>query len=403
MTQKKIITQAKGFHFAGLYCGIKESSKKMDLALIYSTVPAIAVASFTTNLAKAAPVLVDEIQMKSGKAQAILINSGNANACTGEKGLQNAWSMLKQTAEQLKIPEKLVLISSTGKIGVQLPLKKISQGIKQIAPELSPLSLEDAAKAILTTDLFPKFYGVKAKCAGKEYSIIAFAKGAGMIEPAMKHATMLGYFMTDLNIARPLLRKIFSRVIDRTFNRISVDGDMSTNDTAILLANGLAENEQLKEMNSDAEIFEKKLEEVAQYLALKMVEDGEGATKVVEIRIEGAKNEKEARLAAYSVARSELVKTSFFGQDPNWGRVFAAVGYSGATFDPKKIDIYYGKVKLVSKGVSTAGNSEAKAHEVMKAPYFTVRVQLNKGDGFFRMWTSDLNYNYVKINAEYRT
>jgi len=401
--------QIKGFQFAGIYSGIKEHSKKLDLALIYSEKPCSVAGTFTSNLVKAAPVVLCEKRMKKASAQAVVINSGNANACTGALGLKNAQRMVKATAKALKISEDLVFVSSTGKIGVQLPIEKIEKGIVEASSSLDANHLSLAAQAILTTDLFSKVYVLEGKCQGKPYTLAGFAKGAGMIEPAMrpvsstKHATMLGYFLTDLAISSSLLQSILNRVVEASFNCITVDGDMSTNDTALALANGMAGNTPLKAGSKEAKDFEKLFEELARHLALQMVEDGEGATKVVEIKVEGARNAPEARKIAYSIGRSQLVKTAFFGQDPNWGRVLAAVGYSGATFNPQKTDIYYGPIKLVSKGLAVGGESEKKAHQIMRDKYFTVKVVLNQGKGSFRLWTSDLNYDYVKLNAEYRT
>ncbi len=401
--------QIKGFQFAGIYSGIKEHSKKLDLALIYSEKPCSVAGTFTSNRVKAAPVVLCEKRMKKAKAQAVVINSGNANACTGAQGLKNAERMVKVAAKALQISEDLVFISSTGKIGVQLPIEKIEKGIIEASEALHADNLALAAQAILTTDLFSKVHVLRGKCQGKTYTLAGFAKGAGMIEPAMrpasnsKHATMLGYFLTDLALPSSLLQTILNRVVDASFNCITVDGDMSTNDTALALANGMSGNIPLKAGSKEAKEFEKLFEELARALALQMVEDGEGATKVVEIKVEGARSSSEARQIAYSIGRSQLVKTSFFGQDPNWGRVLAAVGYSGATFTPQKTDIYYGPVKLVSKGLAVGGDSERKAHEIMKNKYFTVRVVLKQGKAAFRLWTSDLNYDYVKLNAEYRT
>lgn len=409
MTAKNI--RVRGFKFAGIHCGIKENPNKKDLSLIYSEVPCQVAATYTTNLAKAAPVLLDEAKMKKGLCQAIIMNSGNANACTGDAGLKNAQCMVEEAAKALKISPDLVFVSSTGKIGVQMPIDKIAKGIREIAKKLDADSIEDAARGILTTDFFPKIASVKGKIGKIDYSIVGFAKGAGMIEPAMKgptssgplHATMLGYFLTDLNIPAKVLQQIWNEVVEETFNCITVDGDMSTNDTAILLANGLAGNFALKAKSKEARSFQNNLKQVATELALKMVEDGEGATKVVELIIKGARNEGQAKRIAYKVGRSQLVKTSFFGEDPNWGRLLAAVGYSGERVNPEKVDIYYGKVKLVSKGLGLPKEVERKAHQVMKSKHFPVIIDLRQGKASHRIWTSDLTYDYVKLNAEYRT
>ncbi len=403
--------RVKGFKFAGIHAGIKENPNKKDLSIIYSEVPCQIAATYTTNLAKAAPVILDEKKMKKGLCQAIIMNSGNANACTGDLGIKNAQKMIDETAKALNISSDLVFVSSTGKIGVQMPIEKISRGIRKIVSFLDPSSIEEAARGILTTDFFPKIAFVKGKIGKTSYSIAGFAKGAGMIEPAMKgptssgqlHATMLGYFLTDLNISAKVLQQIWNKVVDETFNRITVDGDMSTNDTAILLANGLAGNSALRFNSKEAKQFEENLKKVATDLALKMVEDGEGATKVVELNIQGARSEAEAKRIAYKVGRSQLVKTSFFGEDPNWGRLLAAVGYSGEKVNPEKVDIYYGKVKLVSKGLGLQKTAERRAHQVMKAKHFPITIHLNQGKSSYRIWTSDITYDYVKLNAEYRT
>lgn len=403
--------QVRGFQFAGLHCGIKENPNKKDLSLIYSEVPCQVAATYTTNLVKAAPVLVDERKMKKGLCQAIIMNSGNANACTGTLGLKNAEKMVSETAKALKLPIDLVFVSSTGKIGVQMPIEKIVKGIRQVVPRLDESSIEDAARGILTTDFFPKIAFVRGKIGKFTYSIAGFAKGAGMIEPAMKgptssktlHATMLGYFLTDLNVPSKVLQQIWNEVVNETFNCITVDGDMSTNDTAILMANGLAGNAPLRLKSKEAKQFQENLKKVATDLALKMVEDGEGATKVVELVIKNARDEAQAKRIAYKVGRSQLVKTSFFGEDPNWGRLLAAVGYSGEKVAPEKVDIYYGKVKLVSKGLALPKIAEKKAHQVMKNKHFTVTIDLKQGKSSYRIWTSDLTYDYVKLNAEYRT
>lgn len=404
------LLKVRGFQFSGLHVGIKENPNRFDLAIIYSEVPFQVAGTFTTNKAQAAPVILDLKKIKKGVGQAVILNSGNANACTGRLGMKNAQEMVEETARQLKVSPDLVYVSSTGKIGVQMPMEKVKAGIEKAVSLLNADGALNAAQAILTTDKFQKIHSITDRIGKTEYTLLGFAKGAGMIEPAMKgpssgppHATMLGFFMTDLHIPAKLLQAMLNRVTEATFNRITVDGDVSTNDTALLMANGKAGNKPLKAGSKEAKAFEKNLEEVARYLSLKMVEDGEGATKVVEVFVKGAKNDTEARRIAYSVGRSPLVKTSFFGQDPNWGRLLAAIGYSGATFDPYKVDIYYDSVKVAASGVATTKEADRAAHEVMKAPTFKVTLDLKKGKGSFRLWTSDLTIDYVKLNAEYRT
>ncbi len=389
-----------GFRFAGVSAGLKEN-KKLDLALIVSDRPAKAVAVFTTNRLKAAPVLQGERVIRGRSLQAVVCNSGNANAGTGERGLRDAFKTAGLAAKALAISPKKVLVSSTGKIGVPLAVHRIAKALPNAVRSLSPQGLSLAARAMMTTDAFPKVHSVQGRLNGKPYSILGLAKGAGMIEPHM--ATMLAYIVTDLDLSWPAMKRSFSEAVERSFNSISVDGDTSTNDTALFLANGAAKIPTLKAGSKSFRQFEKHLLEVCERLAWMMVQDGEGATKVVEVRVRGAKSPAAAKRIAYCIARSQLVKTSFFGEDPNWGRVFAALGYSGETFNPSRVDIYYGPVPLVRNGLPTRGASEKKAHRVMRNPAFQVLVDLKLGRGEAKVWTSDLTYDYVKINAEYRT
>ncbi|MCC6273899.1 MAG: bifunctional glutamate N-acetyltransferase/amino-acid acetyltransferase ArgJ, partial [Deltaproteobacteria bacterium] len=388
-----------GFRFSGVIAGIKQA-KKPDVALIVADRPAKATAVFTTNRLKAAPVLQGQKAIRGGKLRAIVVNSGNANAATGPKGLKNAFATADAVAKALKISENEVLVSSTGKIGIQLDVGKIRRALPAAVQALSAQNFTAAARAIMTTDAFPKWHLVRGKIGGRPFTVAGFGKGAGMIEPHM--ATMLAYVFTDLDLPAAAMRKIFRAAVEDTFNAISVDGDTSTNDTAVLLASGASGIPPLKPGTAPWRAFEKALREVCQYLAWMMVQDGEGATKVVEVQVRGAKTARSAKKIAYSIARSPLVKTSFFGQDPNWGRVFAAVGYSGETFDPSRVDIFYGPVPLVRRGLPTPVANEARAHKVMKNISFRVLVELNGGRGEAKVWTSDLGYGYVKINAEYR-
>jgi glutamate N-acetyltransferase / amino-acid N-acetyltransferase len=387
-----------GFRFASLAAGIK-ANKKPDLALIVADRPAKATAVFTANRLKAAPVLQGQKVIKTGKLQAILVNAGCANAATGKQGLKNSFASAKAVARQLKISENSVLVSSTGKIGVQLPIDKIAAAMPRAAAELSPDGFDAAARAIMTTDAFPKVHAVRGKIGGKNYIVAGMAKGAGMIEPHM--ATMLAYVLTDLDLPAGAMKQAFKKAVDSSFNSITVDGDTSTNDTALLMASGASGIPSLKSGSSQFRRFEKDLLEVCQKLAWMMVQDGEGATKVAKIRVKGAKNQASARKIAYTIARSPLVKTSFFGEDPNWGRVFAAVGYSGETFDPSRVDIFYGSVALVKNGAPTALPNREKAHRLMLKDHFQVIVDLKQGRGEAEVWTSDLGHGYVKINAEY--
>ncbi len=388
-----------GFKFSGVSAGIKKG-KKLDLALIFSEVPAQAVATFTTNRVQAAPVLQGKKVIKNGKIQAVIVNSGNANAVTGPQGLRDAFQTAKLVAKELKISTDSVLVSSTGKIGVPLDMKKFLTGIPRAARALSPARLLQAAEAIRTTDAFPKFHQVSGKIQGKPFTIAGIAKGAGMISPNM--ATMLAYVFTDLDIDFPTMRKLWREVVAQTFNSITVDGDTSTNDTALWMASGASKIPKIGNRSPHLKLVKLKLLEVCQHLAWRMVQDAEGGTKLVKIEVIGAKNPRSARKIADTIARSPLVKTSFFGEDPNWGRVFAAVGYSGETFQPSKVDIYYGSVPLVLKGVPQ-GKHQKKAHQVMKNSTFSVLVDLHQGKGEAQIYTSDLTYDYVKINAEYST
>lgn len=392
--------RANGYLFSGLHCGLKSNGKK-DLALIYSEEPAKAVACFTKNQVQAAPILQGRQALKSGPIQAILINSGNANAVTGKSGLQDSMKIAATVHKAFKFKKSQVLVSSTGKIGMRLPTAKIIQAIPKAMTQLAEDHLVSAAEAIMTTDRFIKVHQFKAKLGAKEFHITGIAKGAGMIEPNM--ATMLAYILTDIDAPQAYLSRVFKKAVDKSFNAITVDGDCSTNDTALLMANGLSGIKLSTQDLKSCAKFERGLEEVCQALAFRMVQDGEGATKVVEIQVEGARTQRAAQKVAYSIARSQLVKTSFFGEDPNWGRVLAAVGYSDEKVIPSQINIFYGDTCLLRKGEPTAYKNEQKAHQIMKDFYFKVRVQLEQGKASASVLTSDLTYDYVKINAEYRT
>ncbi|MDX1387375.1 MAG: bifunctional glutamate N-acetyltransferase/amino-acid acetyltransferase ArgJ [bacterium] len=397
---KNPIKIVPGFRFSGIHCGIKERRKK-DLALIVADRPAKAVACFTKNRVQAAPVLQGKDVIRKGKLHAIVINSGNANAVTGKQGLKNAYRTAKEAAKCLGAVPEQVLISSTGKIGVPLDMKPIFEGLPRAVGRLSSQGWREAAEAIKTTDAFVKVASRQGKVGNKMFTLTGIAKGAGMIEPNM--ATMLAYVLTDVDLPLPLMRSGFRKIVDQTFNAVTVDGDTSTNDTALLWANGLSGIRFSSKRSRGFAGFHKLLGEVCQDLAYQMVLDGEGATKVVGIEISGASSDASARKMAYAIANSQLVKTSFFGEDPNWGRVFAAIGYSGETFDPQRVDISYGPVPLVRGGMPTSLSNEAKAHKLMKKEHFSIIVDLKQGRGTARLLTSDLGYEYVKINAEYRT
>ncbi len=393
-----------GFRFAGVAAGIKKN-KKPDVMLLVSDLPAVVAGTFTTNKVQAAPVLVSKKNIRSGLCRAVVANSGNANACTGARGLKDAQAMVQTVARGLKVSEKHVLVCSTGKIGAPMPMPVVAHGIQKALKDLSSQNFALAAEAILTTDLGVKIANVSGKIGGKTYKIAAFAKGAGMIEPRMKglHATMLAFILTDAAIDRKTLQSVFEKSVDRSFNIVTVDGDTSTNDTALILANGLAGNKPLLSGSAALKGFEKNLTAVLESLAKQMVKDGEGATKCVTIDVRGAATDAEARRMAYTTANSLLVKTSFFGEDPNWGRVMGAIGRSDTKLDPDRVEIYYGNVCVFRRGLSTGPKAEAKAKQAMKNLEFTVTIRCREGRGQCRVYASDLTFEYVKINSHYRT
>jgi len=394
------ITGPLGFTAAGIHCGIKKGKK--DLALIVSDIPAHAAAVFTTNKVAAAPVLVDREQLEtSGTVTAVVINSGNANACTGDRGLQDAWRMVEETASAVGTKRSQVLVSSTGVIGQYLPMEKVISGITKVTGHLSADGNTDAAEAIMTTDTFSKELGVRFDISGTTVTIGGMAKGSGMIAPNM--ATMLGFVTTDAAIQPDLLRTALRRATDRSFNRITVDGDTSTNDMVVLLANGAAGNRPLLTVD-DAEygIFYQALEYLLVRLAKMIVVDGEGATKLVEVCVTGADTEEEAAKAARAVANSNLVKTAIHGEDANWGRILAAVGYSGISFDPAAVEIFFNHVPILRQQYDI-DFSEEDAKQVLAGKELTITIDLHKGTESASFWTCDLSREYVSINANYRT
>jgi glutamate N-acetyltransferase / amino-acid N-acetyltransferase len=395
-----VAMEIKGFKFSAVEAAIKKSGR-LDLGLIFSETPAVVAALFTTNRVKAAPVLLSMERAKSGVAQAVLVNSGNANACTGSQGMDDALESGRLVAERLGIPDEATLIASTGVIGVPLPMERIRKGIPPLIEGLGTGRVADLATAIMTTDTFPKLEVRSGEAGGKPYTIAGIAKGAGMIMPNM--ATMLAFLVTDAAVEPAWLDKVFREANDASFNIITVDGDTSTNDTALILANGAAGNAPLAAGNPDAAIFAGLLQVVMLNLAKQLVRDGEGATKFVTITVKGAVSSTEARQAAMAIANSSLVKTAFFGQDANWGRVFAAVGYSGAQVDPGRVDLYFDDVPMTCNGIFVGGDAEARGTEALRNKEFTVTVDLKLGAGQATVYTSDLSYDYVKINADYRT
>lgn len=388
-----------GFLFNGIHAGIKER-KKRDLSLIYSKTPAVASAVFTTNDFKAAPVLLSKERMQGGMIQAIVANSGNANAATGEKGYQDALTMSRSVARGTGISQKHVLVASTGKIGDPLPIEKIASSIPVLICGLSADRVAEAEEGIMTTDKFPKIEIRKQMIADREITVCGMAKGAGMIEPNM--ATMLAFIMTDAAIGRSELDGLFKKVVDVTLNAISVDGCMSTNDTAVILANGVAENEPLCMGTDDYRVFEGMLFEVMTGLSKFIVRDGEGATKLIEIVVDGGKSKEDARKTAYAIARSNLVKTAFFGCDPNWGRIISAAGSTGLSLPADKMEVYLEDVPVFAGGGGVKGN-ESRLVEIMKKSEIHVKIRLGMGMESFRMFTSDLTHDYVHINADYHT
>jgi glutamate N-acetyltransferase/amino-acid N-acetyltransferase len=397
---KPLDFKVHGFLFSGIPAGIKKDGKR-DLGLIYSEVPAQVAGLFTTNAVKAAPVQLDRERIKKGLCQAIVVNSGNANACTGSRGLKDAKRISWLVAKQLGINERLVFPSSTGVIGSPLPIKKIEVGIPKLTGQLSPESWMSTVEAIMTTDTFPKVEVGACRIKGKPVKLCGMVKGAGMIRPNL--ATMLSFLVTDANIQASLLQRMLEMTAEASYNRITVDGETSTNDTVLLLANGKAGHPCLNRMDRDAEVFQSMLSKVCRSLAESVVKDGEGATKFVEILIRGARSREEAKQAAYTVAHSPLVKTAFFGEDANWGRILCALGYSGVHIDPNRIDVFFDKAPIVKKGMGVGSPLEERAGRILKNKSFKVTVDLHQGKSQFSVLTTDLSLDYVKINASYRS
>ncbi|HXG21259.1 MAG TPA: bifunctional glutamate N-acetyltransferase/amino-acid acetyltransferase ArgJ [Methylomirabilota bacterium] len=389
-----------GFRFAGVACGIKPSGKK-DVALIVSEVPGTAAAAFTTNNAPGAPVVLGRERLKAGRLQAIVVNSGIANVATGQAGLRLAKETCAVVGQALGIDETLVLPSSTGKIGVLPPWDKLRPGVLAACQALSPRGFWQALAGMMTTDAFPKAATRQVEIGGKTVTIAGMAKGAGMINPNM--ATMLCYVLTDARVERAALRKALSSALVDTFNAVSVDGDTSTSDTVVLLANGMADNREIRSSGRDFLTFQNTVEEILRDLSRLVVKDGEGATRVVDIFVRGARHAADARKVARAVAYSPLVKTAFYGGDPNWGRIVCAVGYSGAALNLDRLDIFIGDVPIGRNGVSTGVRHEKQAAAVMRAPEFSLTIDLHLGGGAAHVITSDLTVGYVRFNSSYST
>ncbi len=392
--------EIKGFTFSAVEAAIKKPGR-LDLALILSELPAATAAVYTTNRVKAAPVLLSMERSAKGVSQAMVVNSGNANACTGSQGMSDALETTRLIAERTGIAEDLVLVASTGVIGKPLPMEKIRGAVPGLFESPAVTDLDGLARSIMTTDTFPKVESCADEAGGISYAIAGVAKGAGMIMPNM--ATMLSFLVTDAAVETEFLRKVFRDAVDASFNIISVDGDTSTNDTALIMANGMAGNPTIKTGTPEAARFEKHLKETLLSLARQIVRDGEGATKFVEIRVTGAHSTSDAKKAAMAVANSLLVKTAFFGQDANWGRILAAVGYSGVEIEQERISLSFDDVLMVSQGVFAGGDAEEKGSEILRKSEFSVTIDLALAEGNATVYTSDLSHDYVSINADYRT
>lgn len=400
------VTAAKGFLAAGVEAGIKYQNRK-DMAMVYSKTPCRAAGVFTTNVVKAAPVLWDkEVVESEWEAQAIVVNSGIANACTGKLGYEYCRETAEAAADALEISPQSVLICSTGVIGMQLPMEKMTEGVRMLAKAIKPgeEAGTDAAKAIMTTDTRNKQVAVKVTIGGKEVTIGGMCKGSGMIHPNM--CTMLAFVTTDVNISKKLLQEALSADVQDTFNMVSVDGDTSTNDTLLVLANGQAENPEITEKGADYDTFVEALHYVNETLAKKIAGDGEGATALFEVKVIHADNKEDAKTLAKSVITSSLTKAALFGHDANWGRILCALGYSGAKFDPEAIELYLessaGKILIFKDGMA-ADYSEEEATRILSCSEVTALVDMKMGEAEATAWGCDLTYDYVKINADYRS
>ncbi len=400
------VTSPKGFLAACTAAGIKKEGRT-DMALIYSEAPCVAAGTFTTNVVKAAPVKWDQdIVYNKPLAQAVVCNSGIANACTGEEGFRYCAETAKTAAQALHISEEAVLVASTGVIGQQLPMEKLAAGVKTMAPLLKDTTEAgtQAAQAIMTTDTKKKEVAVEVKIGGKTVTIGGMCKGSGMIHPNM--CTMLCFVMTDAAISKEMLQKALSASIQDTFNMVSVDGDTSTNDTVLLLANGMAGNPEITEENEDYQAFYEALNYINTCLAKKIAGDGEGCTALFEVKVIGAESKEQAVTLSKSIVTSSLTKAAIYGHDANWGRILCAMGYSGAQFDPDKVDLYFesaaGKLKIIENGVST-GYSEETATKILSEPEVTAIADVKMGDAEATAWGCDLTHEYVSINADYRS
>lgn len=397
------VTAAKGFQASGIHCGIRKNRSKADLALIYSDVPCAAAAVYTQNLVKGAPIAVTKRNIADGMARAVICNSGNANTCNAD-GEEKAQKMCDLIAAELHIDASDVIVASTGVIGQVLPIEPIANSVKTLAEALSATGSNDAAKAIMTTDTVEKEYALEVELDGKTVTIGGITKGSGMIHPNM--ATMLGFLSTDASITSELLNEALHTAIEDTFNMVSVDGDTSTNDMVSVMASGLAENQTITEKNHDYELFTKALTEVCAVLSRKIAKDGEGATRLLECAVTGAKTKEDARTVAKSVICSNLLKCAIFGADANWGRVLCAIGYSGANVDINGVDVAFeskqGRIEVCKNGAGLPFDEDI-AKKILLEDDIIVAVTLHEGSECATAYGCDLTYDYVKINGDYRS
>jgi glutamate N-acetyltransferase / amino-acid N-acetyltransferase len=398
--EKPSLGDVKGYFGNAAACEIKKKDK-LDLGLVFSEVPASAFAVFTKNKFQAAPILVSKEHLKNNKAQAIIVNSGNANACTGDEGIRDARKMCEETGKILGLKTEDVVVASTGVIGLNLPMEKILKGISGLKSKIKEKNDNNFSKAIMTTDTIMKTSAVKVNIDGAEYHIFGTSKGSGMIHPNM--ATMLGFIFTDANIDDKLLEESFKKCIEKSFNSVTIDGDTSTNDSCYIFKNASAKNSLINKKSSEEyDTFCEALNYVAVDLAKQIAFDGEGATKFIEIEVKNVKTEEEAKTIGMSVAKSSLVKTAFFGEDANWGRIICAVGYSGVEFDINKVDLSFGNLSVFEKG-KNLNFSEEEAKKILQKREIKTIINMNSGNKNWTVWTSDLSYDYVKINGSYRT
>jgi len=392
------IIPCPGFKAAGIAAGIKKNGRK-DLGLIVCDVPASVAGVFTRNRVQAAPVVLDRQRVKGGVCRAVVVNSGNANCCTGETGYQNAVRMAAATAGCAKVPEDQVLVASTGVIGEPLPVERIGEALPELLRALSPEGVADFAEAIMTTDRVPKVISRQGRIGDRAFTVTGVVKGAGMIRPDV--ATMLCFIMTDVQATPAVLQDILVAGAERSFNRITVDGDTSTNDTILLMASGVS-GAAVGTPTARA-VFQAVLDDVMLALAKWVVKDAEGSNKLVEISVCGAQSDADARRIVETIAHSPLVKTALFGEDANWGRILAAAGRAGVPLDPNRVDIFIGSVQMVLNGIGRGKEAEAEATRVLKSDEFSITVDLHLGGGRAFMYTCDFSIDYVKINADYRS